>query len=78
MVGEGKEYYVATKGGKWPLRWYAPESVNRWHFSSASDVWSFGVTMHEIFSYGAQPYGELTWEQVNCQKYLSMSPLNNF
>ncbi|XP_075252320.1 tyrosine-protein kinase HTK16-like isoform X2 [Convolutriloba macropyga] len=64
MVGEGKEYYVATKGGKWPLRWYAPESVNRWHFSSASDVWSFGVTMHEIFSYGAQPYGELTWEQV--------------
>ena len=28
-------------------------------FSFASDVWSFGVVMWEVFSYGEEPYSEL-------------------
>lgn len=46
----------ARTAGKWPLKWYAPESINFHKFSSKSDVWSFGVTMWEAFSYGGKPY----------------------
>lgn len=28
-------------------------------FSAASDVWAYGVLVHEIFTYGAQPYAEV-------------------
>lgn len=46
----------ARTGGKWPLKWYAPECLNYHKFSSKSDVWSFGITMWEAFSYGGKPY----------------------
>lgn len=57
-VGVGHEYYRALQGGKWPLKWYAPESYNFGTFSHASDVWSFGVTLWEMYTYGMQPYGD--------------------
>ncbi|ELU02151.1 hypothetical protein CAPTEDRAFT_226426 [Capitella teleta] len=62
-VGTSNEY-SAKKGGRWPVKWYAPESVYYGTFSSASDVWSYGVTLWEMFSYGDQPYGSMTGAQV--------------
>ncbi|KAH0628183.1 hypothetical protein JD844_009026 [Phrynosoma platyrhinos] len=50
------EYYKAEHYGKWPVKWYAPECMNFFKFSSKSDVWSFGVLMWEAFSYGQKPY----------------------
>ncbi|KAK7895846.1 hypothetical protein WMY93_021171 [Mugilogobius chulae] len=55
-VGEDQNYYLAKGHGKWPVKWYAPECINFFKFSTKSDVWSFGVLMWEAFSYGQKPY----------------------
>ncbi|KAM9840861.1 tyrosine-protein kinase SYK isoform 2-T2 [Aulostomus maculatus] len=55
-VAEDQNYYKAKGHGKWPVKWYAPECINYFKFSSKSDVWSFGVFMWEAFSYGQKPY----------------------
>lgn len=63
-VGVGKDYYTASEGGKWPLKWYAPESINYGTFTHASDIWSYGVTLWECYTYGDQPYGDFPGHKV--------------
>ncbi|XP_063788215.1 tyrosine-protein kinase ZAP-70 isoform X1 [Pseudophryne corroboree] len=57
-------YYKARTGGKWPLKWYAPECIQYKKFSSRSDVWSYGITMWEAFTYGQKPYKKLKSTEV--------------
>ncbi|KAI0236774.1 Focal adhesion kinase 1 [Lamellibrachia satsuma] len=52
---EEQSYYKATKG-KLPIKWMAPESINFRRFTTASDVWMFGVCMWEILMYGVKPF----------------------
>ncbi|CAJ1060941.1 tyrosine-protein kinase ZAP-70 [Xyrichtys novacula] len=63
-LGADDNYYKARSSGKWPLKWYAPECVHYHKFSSKSDVWSFGVTMWEAFSYGGKPYKKMKGTDV--------------
>lgn len=52
----GKTYYQTNFNVnlKLPIAWSSPESINFLRFTSASDIWAFGVCMWEIFSYGFQ------------------------
>lgn len=47
-----------------PLRWTAPEVLQKNDYSTKSDVWAYGVFMWEVFSLGELPYPTLTDEEV--------------
>ncbi|CAG7725446.1 unnamed protein product, partial [Allacma fusca] len=53
--------YVQHNHFPMPWRWMAPESLRYLEFSSQSDVWNFGVTLWEIFSFAQLPFSDLTW-----------------
>lgn len=50
------EQYVARAGTRFPVKWTAPEAIYHSKFSTKSDVWSFGILLSEIITYGANPY----------------------
>lgn len=47
-----------------PIRWMPPESILYRKFTTESDIWSFGVVLWEIFSFGKQPWFELSNHEV--------------
>uniref|UniRef100_A0AAV2IXI7 Tyrosine-protein kinase n=1 Tax=Knipowitschia caucasica TaxID=637954 RepID=A0AAV2IXI7_KNICA len=51
MLPQDKDYYTVREPGESPIFWYAPESLTQSKFSVASDVWSFGVVLYELFTY---------------------------
>lgn len=48
--------YVAHAGARFPIKWTSPEAANYSRFTSKSDVWSFGILLTEIVTYGRSPY----------------------
>ncbi|CAI4226226.1 unnamed protein product [Auanema sp. JU1783] len=46
-----------ARGGRLPLKWMAPESLQSFEYSFKSDVWSYGVLLWEVFSLGEVPFG---------------------
>lgn len=58
------DYYRFSRKGLLPVRWMAPETLNDAIFTPASDVWSFGILLYEIITFGSFPFQGLTNLQV--------------
>ncbi|NXH10382.1 BLK kinase, partial [Bucco capensis] len=56
--------YLAQEGAKFPIKWTAPEAINFGVFTIKSDVWSFGILLTEIITYGRIPYPGMTNPEV--------------
>ena len=59
----GSDYY-RSKGGQLPIRWTAPEALEEQKFSEKSDVWSYGVLLHEIWTKAELPYKDMDNRRV--------------
>ncbi|CAF3651473.1 unnamed protein product [Adineta steineri] len=63
-----KEYaggmYEAKEGTKFPIKWTAPEAALYNRFTIKSDVWSYGILLTELVTYGRTPYPGMTNAEV--------------
>ncbi|CAB1448394.1 unnamed protein product [Pleuronectes platessa] len=58
------DYYRVGGHTMLPIRWMPPESIMYRRFTTESDVWSLGVVLWEIFTYGKQPWYQLSNNEV--------------
>lgn len=70
--------YFSSQEGPIPVRWSAPETLEQLYFSPASDAFAYGVTLFEIWTDGAVPYGswsnQRVWVQVVAGERLACPP----
>jgi len=57
-------YYDAKGATQVPIRWTAPEVLKHQKYSTASDVWSFGVVLWEMLEFGTLPYTNMDNKEV--------------
>ena len=58
------DYYRFSRKGMLPVRWMAPESLADGLFTPMSDIWSYGVLLYEIITFGSFPFQGLSNNQV--------------
>lgn len=58
------EAYYRVNSTDLPIRWMSPEAITSASFTTMSDIWSFGVAVWEIFTYGSLPFEGKKDEEV--------------
>ncbi|XP_062852662.1 receptor tyrosine-protein kinase erbB-3a [Trichomycterus rosablanca] len=61
---DNKKLYSEVKTSQTPTKWMALESILFNTYTHQSDVWSYGVTVWEMMSYGAEPYSAMIPQEV--------------
>uniref|UniRef100_A0A3P8TCB2 Receptor protein-tyrosine kinase n=1 Tax=Amphiprion percula TaxID=161767 RepID=A0A3P8TCB2_AMPPE len=62
LYPDDKKYFYNEV--KTPIKWMALESILFRRYTHQSDVWSYGVTIWEMMSYGAEPYAAMRSQEV--------------
>uniref|UniRef100_A0A672JQI7 Receptor protein-tyrosine kinase n=1 Tax=Salarias fasciatus TaxID=181472 RepID=A0A672JQI7_SALFA len=62
LYPDDKKYFYNEV--KTPIKWMALESILFRRYTHQSDVWSYGVTVWEMMSYGAEPYASMRPQEV--------------
>ena len=72
------EYYrTVDVAGMLPIPWLAPEALQESLYTESTDLWSFAITLVEIFTNGVQPHSELTFQEIVfkvCDGYVIPKP----
>ncbi|CAL8312963.1 unnamed protein product [Merluccius merluccius] len=63
LSADEKEYHA--DGGKVPIKWMALESILQWTYTHQSDVWSYGVTVWELMTFGSRPYDSIPASEIS-------------
>ncbi|KAH9524150.1 hypothetical protein Btru_048252 [Bulinus truncatus] len=59
-----EKFYLEKENFPFPKKWTALEAVSERKYSFKSDVWSFGVVMYEVITYGCEPYPDLIGDEI--------------
>uniref|UniRef100_A0A3Q1AYS3 Receptor protein-tyrosine kinase n=1 Tax=Amphiprion ocellaris TaxID=80972 RepID=A0A3Q1AYS3_AMPOC len=62
LSSDEKEYHA--DGGKVPIKWMALESILNRTYTHQSDVWSYGVTVWELMTFGTKPYDGIPASEI--------------
>ncbi|XP_028988079.1 epidermal growth factor receptor [Betta splendens] len=62
LDADEKEFHA--DGGKVPIKWMALESILNRTYTHQSDVWSYGVTVWELMTFGTKPYNDIPASEI--------------
>uniref|UniRef100_A0A4W5JS90 non-specific protein-tyrosine kinase n=1 Tax=Hucho hucho TaxID=62062 RepID=A0A4W5JS90_9TELE len=60
LCNQTNVYYIPVGKAIFPLRWTAPEAIANERFTIKCDVWSFGILLYEIMTFGEIPYPNMS------------------
>ncbi|XP_053720466.1 receptor tyrosine-protein kinase erbB-4-like isoform X2 [Synchiropus splendidus] len=64
LDGDEKEYNSDAGKVGMPIKWMALECIHYRKFTHQSDVWSYGVTIWELMTFGGKPYDGITTREI--------------